>query len=148
MIVYHPLHDLYHCIYRITGLIQFLPDKEFSDIRLKIYDYYLLFPHELKKITLPRHLQKYKRLGENKYYYPEVNKSVFFELNGIQDEALRLIGTYGIIDLKLFINKDIIKKKEKETLFAIDEEQNPVLVLFLEYFEKLSDEELVKKIKV
>lgn len=148
MIVYHPIHDLYHCVFRISGLIEFLPRKEFSDFRLKIYDYYLLFPHELKKITLPRHLQTYKKLGDNKYYYPKVNKSVFFELNGIQDEALRLIGIYGLIDLQLLIKSDIVQKNENISLFQIDKEKNPVIFLFEEFFEKLSDEEIAKRFKV
>ena len=36
MIVYHPVHDLYHCVYRMTNLLQHLPSKEFSSTRLKI----------------------------------------------------------------------------------------------------------------
>lgn len=146
MIVYHPVHDLYHCVYRMTNLLQYLPSKEFSSTRLKIYDYYLLFPHEVKKVTLPRHLLNLKKIVNNKYYYPEINKSIFFELNGLQDEALRIISIYGITNAKLYHEKSILKKLDnKDSLFNSKELNNKVLLLFSEYFEKLNDNDLIKK---
>lgn len=146
MIVYHPVHDLYHCVYRMTNLLQHLPSKEFSSTRLKIYDYYLLFPHEVKKVTLPRHLLKLKKIVNNKFYYPEINKSIFFELNGLQDEALRIISIYGITDAKLYHEKSILKKiVDKNVLFNSEELNDDVLLLFSEYFEKMNDNDLIKK---
>lgn len=81
MLVYHPAYDSYHCITRILKILTCLSEKEYSMDRIRIYDYYILFINDIKNITLPRELSKFKRLVQTtKYNSIENPKYVFNQL--------------------------------------------------------------------
>ncbi len=51
MIVYHQAFDLYHTAYRMIQLLTYFERGESVEIdRLRIWDYYLLFPIEIQRI--------------------------------------------------------------------------------------------------
>ena len=51
MIIYHQAFDLYHTAYRIIQLLTYFKRGESVEIeRLRIWDYYLLFPIEMQRI--------------------------------------------------------------------------------------------------
>ena len=53
MIVYQPAFDLYHTLFRIMKLLSYFEKNDYIEIeRLRIWDYYLLFPNKLKEVTL------------------------------------------------------------------------------------------------
>lgn len=54
MLTYHPKNDIYHCIYRILSIIKISEDQLIEIDKLKLLDFYFLFPHLLKEVTIPR----------------------------------------------------------------------------------------------
>ena len=55
MIVYNQAFDYYHAIYRMIKLLANYKLDNFIEVdRLRIWDYYLLFPQEIHSIRLKR----------------------------------------------------------------------------------------------
>src|SRR5690606_33574901 len=66
MIVYQQAFDLYHAIYRIINILGNFKYADTIELdRLRIWDYYLLFPNKLKNISLKRDEQDIKKLINN-----------------------------------------------------------------------------------
>ena len=61
MLIYHPVHDINHCLYRILALLEISKHKEIDWELIKLMDFYVLFPHQLKNIKpFPMELIKHK----------------------------------------------------------------------------------------
>jgi hypothetical protein len=108
MLTYHPLYDPFHCIYRLLLLSKYIKDN-CSIQRIRIADYFLLFPHQLKDITFPKKFIKLKKYINNiPMQYEVINSKIriFAELTNIQDMALNILVSKNIIDYDNF-NQDI-----------------------------------------
>ena len=44
MLVYHPAFDMHHCVFRMVRLLNRLPVGSCQVERMRILDFYLLFP--------------------------------------------------------------------------------------------------------
>lgn len=106
MIVYNRAFDLYHCIYRMTHLLANCDAEKIVDVdRLRIWDYYLLFPQEVYSIRLLqsedqiRNLRKqYVKKKKNPFIILPPKRRLFLKLKSYQMTALNCIASYGIID--------------------------------------------------
>jgi len=70
MLVYHPAFDVYHGIFRFIKLLNCCHDKTLEKEKLRLIDFYLLFPELISTIRLKMEHQAYKkRFAElnNKY---------------------------------------------------------------------------------
>ena len=143
MLIYHPLYDAYHCVFRLLLIIERLENVPVATVRL--LDFYVLFPARVAKIRLPAELS-YGRTLANKSYNPyhEISnqQSVFRELAVIQDAAFSCIVGAGLIDKQQFENGIIIRTSRRlpeEITVRIDqfEEQHPEILDFI--LDKLSD---------
>ena len=67
MLIYHPLYDAYHCVFRLLLIIERLENVPVATVRL--LDFYVLFPARVAKIRLPAELS-YGRTLANKSYNP------------------------------------------------------------------------------
>ena len=66
MIIYHQAFDLYHTVYRMVQLLSYFKRKDYVELdRLRIWDYYLLFPNKISNITLKREEKDIKALIKN-----------------------------------------------------------------------------------
>jgi hypothetical protein len=86
--------------------------------RLRIWDFYLVFPREMKNISIPNELaflREYKRRDRSVNPYEDLidPKSVFDRMNSFQMAALRCLASYLFIDVDQ-LEKRIIKKTRKE----------------------------------
>ena len=66
MIVYQKAYDLYHTVYRMIKLLAHFKQDGLIEIdRLRIWDYYLLYPNKMKTIRLKREEQDVKNIIKN-----------------------------------------------------------------------------------
>jgi len=60
MLLYHPAFDTYHSAFRLLLLMWNSGDRETHYARLRILDFYLLFPAELESMSFPRNMIREK----------------------------------------------------------------------------------------
>jgi len=54
-IVYHPAYDLYHTVYRMLHILTKFDKSDFVEVdRIRIWDFYILFPEKIYGIKLKR----------------------------------------------------------------------------------------------
>lgn len=112
MIIYNQAFDYYHAIYRMIRLLTHYKRDEFVEVdRLRIWDFYLLFPEQVHSISLKKGdediremRKKFVRQKNNPYNQVFDNKKVFEKLRPYQLTALQCLASYGII------NKELLKE--------------------------------------
>jgi hypothetical protein len=68
MLIYHPAFDASHCSYRIVKLFNILDEKRYiEEDRIKIIDFYTVFPKQIKYIKFPRSIN-------SRYIRKEIDK--------------------------------------------------------------------------
>lgn len=98
MLVYHPAYDAYHCLFRMMAIIERVNELEID--KLKILDFYILFPSLLSNVKMPRQFIKIKKTAERFYneYHDPMNPGVIFkEMRHIQDAAIKCMLAAGYI---------------------------------------------------
>lgn len=102
MIFYHPAYDVHHCIYRLLNILSHLTHGQIDKDTIRLIDFYYVYPHLLKNVTLPRAFSKYKKTI-NEYTEPfEITpnpKSLFFDLSRVQDSALSSLLQRSLINI-------------------------------------------------
>lgn len=101
MLVYHPMYDAYHCALRIAHLAcdSVLAQMQWEQVRL--LDFYVTFPHLLSQVRLlQQDVGVRRKLRQVPQPYEELpNPSrLFFQLNPIQERAVRLLAAGGVLD--------------------------------------------------
>ena len=111
MLTYHPAFDFYHCIFRMLRLLERLPKTPHELVKLRILDFYLLFPSELKGFEFPRNIQTKKRnfQKENIYERIEDPKRILMRLEPFQITACKSLCSHGLIDPKVFDEGKILR---------------------------------------
>lgn len=121
MIVYHPAFDLYHSVYRLLQILSHFQKSEYVELdRLRIWDYYLLFPDQMKTIRLKKEEADIKKLihfyitkKPNPYEEVADNRKMFEKIKPYQLTAVKSLASYGIIKLSyLSENRVTIVSKE------------------------------------
>ncbi len=117
MLVYHPAFDIYNCVFRMLQLLTAMNEDEIELDRLRIWDFYLTFPNEARKISYPRELFELKKIfkskGENPYEDLIDPKRIIERMKPYQLSALKCIASYGLIDSKL-LSKNKVKRTQKQ----------------------------------
>lgn len=114
MLVYHPAYDAYHCLFRMMSIIERVDEVELD--KLKILDFYMLFPALLKLVRMPRQFTKFKKDAErikNEYHDPINPLVTFKDMKHIQEAAIKCMLATGYIDSKFF-SEGIIKRSDKK----------------------------------
>ncbi len=152
MIVYNQAFDLYHTIFRMLHFLNKFENGVSLEIeRLRIWDFYLLFPSKIHDIKLKkdesdiRQIRKqFVRDSNNPYEQIPGDRKVFEQIRPYQLAALNCIASYGIIDKSslnqqraLIVNKpiliDLVNKFEELT----PKEKN-VVALMTSHFSQMS----------
>lgn len=103
MLIYHPAFDAYHCVFRLLALTEMVSRIEVEKVRL--LDFYLLFPSAIASIRLPQELKEARKLAKasaNIYHDPINPATTFRDMHHIQEAALKCIAAAGFIDIKQF----------------------------------------------
>lgn len=115
MIVYQKSFDLYHTVYRMIKLLAHFEEDGVIEIdRLRIWDYYLLYPNKMQKIKLKREeqdirsiIKKYITRPENQYERVLNDRKVFEKIKPYQMTAIKCLASYGIINKDYLSNNKI-----------------------------------------
>ncbi len=137
MIVYNQAFDLYHSIFRIIHLLKKFDDGSTIETeRIRIWDFYFLFPNKIKEIRLKRDEADIRKLrkqfikdSNNPYELITENRKIFEKIRPYQLAALNCLASYGIID-KLSLSEQQVKIINKS-----------ILNQFVENFEELTPKE-------
>lgn len=103
MLIYHPAYDAYHCAFRFLLFTETLKVVEID--KLRILDFYFVFPAELKNVRLPKGHSDEKKRAENflNIYHGPVNSTqTFRDMEPIQMAAIRALAASKLIDEKQF----------------------------------------------
>lgn len=139
MLVYHPAYDLYNCIFRMLALLSYTKDDEMHTDKLRIWDFYLTFPSEVREIAFPSDLRKLKESvfkdKENPYEELTDPRRVFEKMKPFQSSAIKCLAVYGFIDGKALSKNRVSKTKKeipaelKEQISKLSTEKNNVIKL-------------------
>ena len=100
MLIYHPAYDAYHCVFRallITNVVQSIELQ-----KLRLLDFFLTFPSELRHVLLPRQHSEAKKIASKMFneYHGPVNKiQAFRDMEHIQKSAYSSLAALRIFDL-------------------------------------------------
>jgi len=114
-LTYHPAFDSYHCAYRILLLIKQVKMSKVEVDRMRIWDFYFVFPQEVKHITIPRDLWSFKKVFENNtnpYENLANPQRIFDRMKPFQLAAFNYLAAYGFIESKQ-LAKGIIERTDK-----------------------------------
>lgn len=101
MLLYHPFFDAYHCTFRLLQLLEKVRSVEVETPRLRVWDFYLLFPAALQDAQLPRgstHLRSTVQKIENRYEVLPDARRAFSRLEPIQNAALAHLAATKLIN--------------------------------------------------
>ncbi len=137
MIIYHQAFDLYHTVYRMIQLLGYFRRGDYIEVeRLRIWDYYLLFPNKLSKIKLKREEKDIKELinslilrASNPYEEVMDDRKMFEKIKPYQMTAIKSLASYGIV------NKDYLATNR------ITKISHEILKNYMTKLEKLSKQE-------
>lgn len=103
MLLYHPAFDTYHSAFRLLLLMWNSQDTEFHFARLRILDFYLLFPAELESMSFPKSLLREKaRWKKLRSRYNQITdaRRVFDELASFQSSGMQTLLSTGLVAQK------------------------------------------------
>ena len=137
MIVYNQAFDLYHTIFRLLHFLNKFENQTVLEIeRVRIWDFYLLFPNKIHEIRLKRDESDIRKIrkefikdSNNPYERINETRKIFEKIKPYQQAALNCIASYGIID-KALLNQQRISIVNKD-----------ILVEFVKNFEELTPKE-------
>jgi len=107
MLVYHPIFDMYHCIFRMLCLLENIPNKTCHIDHLRILDFYFLFPSQLNKVTFPNTALSYRRrLHKYSGPYESIQDpyKIFHKMESIQLAAINCLASCGLLSIKALKN--------------------------------------------
>ncbi len=149
MIVYQPAFDLYHTLFRIMKLLSYFDRDEFIEIeRLRIWDYYLLFPNKLKDISFKQDEKQIKDLITNfivrpKNPYEQIlnDRKMFEKIRPYQMSAIKYLASLGIINQDYLkqnkitrISKEMLKEFNNEFIDMTVQEENTIKLLTSHFY--------------
>lgn len=102
MLIYHQRKDIYHCIIRILSIVLTIDKEEIEFPKLRIIDFYLVFPHLIKEVRFPRvkGATALKNLAKNlddPYELLPSPKRLFSEMGDYQIQAVHLLRSKRVL---------------------------------------------------
>ncbi len=152
MIVYNQAFDLYHTIFRFLHFLDRFENGDLLEIeRIRIWDFYLLFPSKIHSIRLKQTESDIRKIRKdfikdsgNPYEKITEDRKIFEKLKPYQLAALNCIASYGIID-KSLLNQhrvSIINKKVLDefvnTFYGISPKEQNIISLMTSHFNQIS----------
>ncbi|VXD11634.1 ABC-three component system middle component 5 [Marinoscillum sp. 108] len=149
MIVYQKAYDLYHTVYRLIKLLaHFRGDGDIEIDRLRIWDYYVLFPNRMRAIKHKKSekdikaiIHQYILRPENPYEPLHNDRKTFEKIKPYQLTAIKCLASYGMIN-KDYLNNNRITSISRDFFSKYDEdfknlsiqEENAIKLLTSHYY--------------
>jgi len=99
VLIYHPAYDAYHCVFRTLVVTQVVNKMEIA--RLRIIDFFFVFPAEYKHIALPKQFITGRAVLSklaNEFHGPVNMFQAFKDMEHIQVAAISTLAASGIFD--------------------------------------------------
>jgi hypothetical protein len=115
MLIYNPAFDLHHCVFRFLQLLTVDPTRQFETERLRILDFFLLFPEEIENIRFPKELKGKRSLFQKKnnpYRNLGNARRVYAEIAPFQLAALQSLAARGLVDADALREARVARTKE------------------------------------
>lgn len=150
MILYNSAFDLYHTIFRMLHLLDKVKGDNIIEVeRLRIWDFYLLFPSEIFEIKPLRHekdlkklLKQFKIKKNNPYQKISDERMILDKIKPYQLSALHCLASYNIIskeDLLVerikVISKDLLKDYIKNIGDLSYREKNIISIVSSQFYD-------------
>ncbi len=121
MMIYNQAFDLYHCIFRMLNFLSRFNSDDIIEVdKLRIWDFYFLFPNKVYDIRLKQNEADIRKL--RKQYIKQTNnpydaifeeRKIFEKLKLYQLSALNCIASYGIVNKEMLMQQRVsIENKE------------------------------------
>ena len=110
MLIYHPAFDPYHAIFRLLLLLGELPRAPYEIERIRILDFYLVFPTALEHVIFPQKAVRFRRRirqQANRYDVVEDPQRIFARLEPYQMAAFKFMAATELIDGSKFASDKI-----------------------------------------
>lgn len=104
MLIYHPAYDAYHCVFRLLLVVDSLRSVELT--KLRILDFFLTFPAEIRTVKLPREHMDARKIAQqlvNEYRGPVNAKKTFQDMEQIYLAAVRALAASNLLDKEKII---------------------------------------------
>lgn len=104
MIIYHPAFDAYHGVLRIFSICK-STGVSLEIEKLKIADFYLVFPEHLVSMRLPQKFtrwKKYSRKVFNDYKNSQHKRTLFYSYSKVSRVSLGILLAKGVIDAESY----------------------------------------------
>jgi len=129
MIIYNPAFDIYHCIYRLIILLANTEIEEIEIDKLRILDFYMIFPGEIKNMSFTRDLLSFKKNFKNipsEFKSITLKNRVFRKMESYQSIAINCLASIEYIDINA-LKRNIIIKNDKYINLKILEKFNELI---------------------
>lgn len=149
MIIYNQAFDLYHAVYRMLQLLTNFNKSEYVELdRLRIWDFYLLFPSKIYDLKPKQNEKDFKaRLKQftvkkdNPYERVYNDRKVLEKIKPYQISALHCLASYGIIDKELLlmervsiISREVLKEYTDKFEELSARERNIITILVSHFY--------------
>lgn len=148
MTMYNQAFDIYHGIYRVIHILERFHENEVLELeRLRIWDFYLMFPYKTYEIRLGRDYKeiislrnRYIKKDANPYDFVFDGRKFLERLRPYQIGALSCLASYGIVDSEKLLNNEVeIRNKSKlldlaQNIDKLTNEENNVLSWLFTFF--------------
>ncbi len=129
--MYNPAFDPFNGIYRMLYILSDFEEEDFVEVdRLRIYDFYLLFPYKAYKIRLKttetdfkQELGKYIDKKPNSYNETTHDRRLFERLRPYQMIALSHMASHGLIAPRLLLEQKVRvvnREKMRQVMSGLD----------------------------
>lgn len=150
MIVYQKSFDLYHTVYRMIKLLAHFKEDGLIEIdRLRIWDYYLLFPNKMEKIRLKQNEKDIRKIiknfissKDNPYERVLNDRKMFEKIKPYQMTAIKCLASYGIINKDYLsenritsISSNILTEYEDDFKNLSIQEENAIKLLTSHFYQ-------------
>jgi len=121
MLIYNEAFDIYHCTFRILNLLDRIEENKSVEIdRLRIWDFYLVFPNKLHEVSLSNNekdirqlMKEYISKVNNPYLFLRDERKMFQRIRPYQLNAIKCLASYSIINND-YLETNRIKIKDKK----------------------------------
>jgi hypothetical protein len=113
MLNYHPMGDVYHCIFRLLLLVNASNRHDIEWERLRLMDFYFLFPHFLSHMSVPKEYRSFKKIFADipkPYEETMAPARLYFQLGLIQENAIRSLIAKQYFDRETFLMASTVRK--------------------------------------
>lgn len=150
MLIYHPLTDAYHNLYRNLAILQRFKKISLDYDTLLIFNYFFLFPQDLRRTTLPQKYGRIKKMKyENKFNIVKNTRPVIQRLKAVQDITIQSLVGYGLIDEELYLVENKITLLDTNiSIPEVNDIHKEILGLYEDYLVNLGSKELKKRTKI